>query len=186
MNHELASNGSAEPSVETVRHWCSAGEAGDIDLAMRSIATNVVLRSPLTDRLRFEGRDQVRQVLEAAYDSIDQMRFHTVVGQASIWGLFYTARVGTTPIEEAQLVRLDDHHKIVEVSLMIRPLTGLAAVMAALGPRMIRKQGHSSIVAAAVSLTIKPLTLLARVGDFAGARLLQPRPRRARSGRRGG
>jgi hypothetical protein len=48
----------------------------------------------------------------------------------------HTARVRGLEIEQAARLHLDDDALIDEITIWIRPLTGLAALAAALGPRL--------------------------------------------------
>ena len=52
---------------DVVGRWRSAAERGDAEAAARCLASDVVLISPLTERFRFTGRDQVTDVLTAAF-----------------------------------------------------------------------------------------------------------------------
>lgn len=60
--------------------------------------------------------------------------------------LFYYAHTGNQAIEEAQLLRLDNGGLITEITLFGRPLPGLTAVMADIGPRLLRRQNRPAPV----------------------------------------
>jgi hypothetical protein len=77
-------------------------------------------------------------------------------------------------VEEAQLMRLNEQSKIVEATLMVRPLPAQTALMEALGPRLARRFGRSRAVAALLSIMVKPLVFLTRVGDKRGVSLVKP------------
>jgi hypothetical protein len=149
-------------------------ETGQIDLAMETFASDAVLNSPLTNQLRFEGREELRDLLEVAFEAFEDVRFHTVVGEGPTWALFYTARIGNQDFEEAQLMRLNEQGKIVEATLMIRPLPAQTALMDAIGPQLARRFGLSRVMAALMPMMVKPLAFLARLVDRRGVSLLKP------------
>ena len=96
--------------------------------------------------------------------------------------LFYHGRCGREQFEEAQLLRLDSDGFIVELTLFGRPLPGLTAVMAGIGPLLLQRQGRPGM-SRVVGAATKPLAALTRLGD---ARLVpQADPARvsARKGR---
>ena len=159
----------ARATTETFRH---ATENGDVELAISTMSEDVVLRSPLTDRGGFAGRENVRAVFEAAFDSIRDLRFHTDIGDDRKRALFYRGRVGGTAIEECSLVRLDEEARIVEMTLWIRPLPGTTAVMGALGPKIARSYGKPTM-AVLLSVLTKPLQVMVGSGDKLAARVLK-------------
>jgi hypothetical protein len=160
----------------TIQQWRTAAETGDADLAVDAAADAVVVRSPLTDRIRFEGRDELRHLLSVATKSIVDIRFHAVLGEEHTWALFYTARVRGQSIEEAQLIRLNEQGKIAEVTLLARPLPGLTALMDTLGPPLARRFGRPPAIAALLSAMARPLSLLTRTGDRHAVGLVKAGP----------
>ncbi|HEX6353651.1 nuclear transport factor 2 family protein [Actinophytocola sp.] len=146
----------------------------DVELAVSALADDVVLRSPLTDRFTFDGKDAVRALFETAYEKFDGLNYHTVIGDRVLVG---SATVGGQPIEETLVLTLDDAGKIAEIRLFIRPLTGLTAVMAALGPVLARKNGRSRFTAGLLRVMTAPLVAATRSGDKVGIRLALPKRR---------
>ena len=151
-----------------------AVETANVDLAMETLAADVVLNSPLTNQFRFEGHEELRHLLELASEAFEDIRFHTVVGEGPTWALFYTARIGNQDFEEAQLMRLNEQGKIVEATLMIRPLPAQTALMDTIGPQLARRFGLSRAVAALMPMMLKPLAFLARVVDRRGVSMVKP------------
>ena len=154
----------ADPYDETIAAWQAAGESGDAAAAARCLADDVEVISPLTAQFRFRGRDQVTEMLGAAFDVISGIRFHTAVGAGDTRALFYHARAGREDIEEAQLLRLDPAGLIRELTLFGRPMPGLAAVMADIGPRLLQRQGRPGL-ARVVNLATRPLAVITRLGE---------------------
>lgn len=151
----------AEATTERYRR---AGETADVDLAMSTFAEHTVVHSPLTQRVRFTGHTEVRALIEVAYSHLDDIRFHTDVGDERTRVVIYTARLRGEDLEEATVLRLDDQGKIIEATLFIRPLPGLVEMMGAFGPDIARRNGRRG-AARLLSVLIKPLLLMVKSGD---------------------
>lgn len=147
----------------TIDRWRTAGERGDAEGATACLAPDVEFVSPLTERFRFRGRDQVRDLLEVAFTAIEDIRFHTQVGDEATYALFYRARIGAQNLEEAQLLRLDEQGHIRELTLFGRPLPALTGLMAALGPELARREGRTWL-ATLLAASTGPLHAMTRLG----------------------
>lgn len=156
----------------SIEDFQKAARTKDIELAMSALAEDVVLRSPLTDRFTFNGKDDVRRLFETAYEKFDGLDYHTAIGDRVLLG---GATVHGQPFEETLLLTFDDDYKITEMTLFIRPLTGLTAVMAALGPTLARKNGRRT--AGLLKVMAAPLAAATRSGDRLGIGLALPKRR---------
>jgi hypothetical protein len=166
-------------ATETIAAWRDAGERGDADAAGRLLAAGIEVVSPLTERFRFHGPEQVTTMLAAAFSTISDIRYHTQVGADDTWALFFHARIGRQVVEEAQLLRLDASGHIRALTLFGRPLPALTAVMSDIGPRMLRGQ-RRPVLARLVGALTGPMAVLTRVGDRRIVPLADPgRPHRA-------
>lgn len=153
-----------QTTAPAIRTWCAAGERADADAAVGSTSFDVVLISALTEQFRFSGRDALHGVLQAAFKQIHGIRFDDVVGGDQTYGLFYTAQLGDQPLQEAQLIRLDADGLINEITLFIRPLPALAALMAGLGPALARHDDRPTLARFLTAATA-PLAAITRFGD---------------------
>jgi ketosteroid isomerase-like protein len=174
------STGVSGSADEVIAAWRAASERGDALAAAACLAPDVTVISPLTAQFRFHGRDQALEMLSAAFEVITGIRFHTEVGDATTRALFYHAHAGKQALEEAQLLRLDAAGQIAELTLFGRPLPGLTAVMAEIGPRLLRRQNRPAL-ARVVTLATAPLAAMTRLGE----RRLLPLADPARPSRRG-
>ena len=148
---------------DTIRSLRAAAEAGDVDAFLATLADDVVLRSPITDSTVFRGRDEMRELMEAVFATIKEIRYFEEVGDERTRALFYRARVGKQQVEEATLARLDDAGKVRELTIWFRPLPGLTRLTADLTPRLARQRGRGT--AAAVSAATGPLALITAAAD---------------------
>jgi hypothetical protein len=71
-------------------------------------------------------------------------------------------------------MRLNEQGKIVEATLMIRPLPAQTALMDAIGPQLARRFGLSRVMVTLMPMMVKPLAFLNRVVDRYGVSLLKP------------
>jgi len=160
--------------TDVLARWCAANEIGDAGAATACLAPDVVLVSPLTDQFRFRGREQVRVVLEAVFGVVGALTVESVVGDGRMRSLLCRGRVGGQVLEEVQLLRLDDAGLISELTLFGRPLPALTALMQALGPELVRRQG-SPRLAALLRAATGPLHAMTSLGDRRIVPLAAPR-----------
>jgi len=160
-------------AATTVARWRAAAESGDADDAAACLSPDIALSSPLTDQFRLEGTDQLRDFLAAAFTAVEDIRFHTQIGQGDTYALAYRARVRNQPFEEAQLLRLDDKAHIREITLFGRPMPALTALMITLGPDLARRQGRRGL-AALMRASTTPMHVLATFGDSRVVPLTRP------------
>ncbi|GAA3441341.1 nuclear transport factor 2 family protein [Planomonospora venezuelensis] len=156
------------------RLYREAGEAKDIDALMSALAPAVVFRSPLSARAGFAGHAQVRQLFTVALGVLRDLRYHTDVGDDRTRMLTATARLGRHELEEAALVRLGGDGLIEEVTMWIRPLPALTAMMAALGPGLARAAGRPALAAFA-GASARPLAFMTDFGDRTLVPLISPK-----------
>ncbi|MCO1582485.1 nuclear transport factor 2 family protein [Crossiella sp. SN42] len=149
----------------TTERYRTAGEAGDLAGVLATLAEDVVLHSPLTTRVRFEGKAEVRAVLTVALRELKGLRYRSDVGDERTRVLVHTATVGGQELEETARVELNSEGLISSITLSVRPLPGLTALMAAFAGPIARELGKPRWVVLALTLASKPLALLTRVGD---------------------
>lgn len=164
VRSEDLTSGDEMSQQDSVSQWCAAGEQGDAGRAARCLAPDVELISPLTEQFRFVGREQVRELLNAAFTAIDNIKFHTRVGDGETQAVFYRAQVGQQVLEEAQLLRLDSTGLIREITLFLRPLPALTGLMSTLGPALARQQDRPGL-ARFLAASTAPLLALTRLGE---------------------
>src|SRR6185437_1038950 len=108
-------------------------------------APDVIFHSPLSATATFHGQEQVRELFTAALGALSDLRYHTDLGDERTRVLAATARLGREEIEESVLLHFDDQGLIKEITMWIRPLPGLTAMMAALGPALARATGKPGL-----------------------------------------
>jgi hypothetical protein len=166
-----SSDSAVERAAQTTSRYRAAVEAGDVEAFLATLAPDVVVRSPITLRTDFHGHDDIRKLMRAVFASIEDIRYHADIGDATQRALFYRAHVRRQPVEEATLVRLGEDALVREITLWFRPLPGLTAVMGRLGPHLARERGRTR--AAIVGGLVAPLVVATRAGDALAVSLVR-------------
>ena len=138
----------------------AAFEAGDLDGMVNALAHDAVLISPITSQLRFERRDQLRELFSEVLEILEEGKVLDQFGTGDRLAVVWQARVRGLQIEGTDILLLDEVGKVREIRIFIRPLPGLIALTAALAPRLAHHRSRSR--AGAVSLLIGPLAFMTR------------------------
>ena len=113
----------------------AAVEAQDIDAATGLLADDVVFRSPAVFK-PYEGRDAVTTILRAIFAVFEDFRYTAELEGDGAHALIFEARVGDKTLEGLDLIRDDADGRIAELTVMIRPASGLMAVAERMGPAL--------------------------------------------------
>jgi hypothetical protein len=113
----------------------SAAERHDIDALVATLALNVVLHSPVSFA-PYTGKESVATLLRLVSEAFDGWRCITETrGPDGVLGFVFRTRVGDRELEGLDLLRLDGDGLIADLTVMIRPLSGLIALAQAIGPK---------------------------------------------------
>ena len=116
-----------------------AVEAKDFDAALALFADGATLDSPVAFK-PFSGIEAVGFVLRAVAETFEDFRYtDEFAGDGEgTHALVFRARVGDKAVEGLDLIRENDSGEITNLTVMIRPLSGLIALAEA----MSAKVGH--------------------------------------------
>jgi hypothetical protein len=153
--------GTTHPTTERYRR---AGEAGDADGVVATLAANVLFHSPITERVVFRGREEMRELLGAVFETVSDVRYFADVGDDRTRVLFDRLRVGGVEMEQAHRVSLNENGEIEEITVFFRPLPGLAALTCELGPRVAQAR-HGRARGILARLLLAPLAVFTNIGD---------------------
>ncbi len=154
-----------------VHPFLAAWETRDLDTWIGALSEDVVLHSPILSRPPFEGRDAVARLIAGVLAEFHDIRY-TAEGEAGdVQFLSFRARVRRRDIEAVDLVRVDDDGLIAEITVVIRPMAGLAAVAAALAPHLARNRATAVLA----RLLSAPLALLLAAAEPVIPRLIRMR-----------
>lgn len=136
-----------------MRAFESAIHAHDVEAAIACFAPDIIIRSPITQRIRFVGIEQAAEIFRFVFARISDVRVYLTVGEGeSTQVLFWRGRIGRHYLEEANLLRLDAHGRICEMTVFLRPVPGLLALGAWLGTSLAGR--HGKLHRLAVSLLL--------------------------------
>ncbi|MET0760991.1 MAG: nuclear transport factor 2 family protein [Thermoleophilaceae bacterium] len=111
--------------------------AGDEAGLAGVLAEDVVFRSPAVFK-PYEGRDATLLVLRAVSQVFEDFRYDDRFEGEDGEVLLFSARVGDRELNGIDLLRFDDEGKVRELIVMIRPLSGLNALVEAMGRELER------------------------------------------------
>ncbi len=111
----------------------SAIEAEDPDGLRATLAEDVVFRSPVVFR-PYEGHAVVSAILtEGAMNVFEDFRYVERFEDGDTAALIFKAKVGDREVDGLDLLRFDRDGKVVELMVMVRPMSGLNALAEAMG-----------------------------------------------------
>ena len=114
----------------------AAVEAKDLDGALALFADDATLDSPVAFK-PFVGIEQVSVVLRAVVETFEDFRYTDELdGEDGVHALVFSARVGDRSVQGLDLIRSDDSGRITNLTVMIRPMSGLIALAEAMAPKV--------------------------------------------------
>ncbi|MEV6901487.1 nuclear transport factor 2 family protein [Amycolatopsis sp. NPDC051372] len=108
-----------------------AVETKDFTAAIALFAEDAVFRSPAVHR-PYQGREQVAAILRAAFAVFEDFGYQRELKDDHGHALVFTARVGDREVEGCDFLRTNEAGQIDEFVVMVRPLSGLNALAAAM------------------------------------------------------
>jgi hypothetical protein len=111
----------------------AAVESEDPEALVAALAEDVVFRSPVVFR-PYEGKALVAAILtEGAMKVFEDFRYVHHLQDGDTEALIFAARVGDRTVDGLDLLRFDEQGKVVELTVMARPMSGLNALAEAMG-----------------------------------------------------
>lgn len=105
----------------------AAVEANDFDAMVAALSPAVVLHSPVTFS-PFEGREAVSGVLRIVFDVFQDFTYTDELTSGPTTALVFTARVGNRQVEGVDLLREAHDGSIADLTVLVRPMSGLQAL----------------------------------------------------------
>jgi hypothetical protein len=118
----------------------AAVEHEDVSALEAALAENVVFRSPAVFR-PYEGREAVLVLLSAVVPVLEGFRYTDQVETGDTAVLAFSARVGGRAVDGIDLLRFDAEGEVCELTVYVRPLSGLQALAEAMMARMANPHG---------------------------------------------
>ena len=116
-------------------------ETNDIDGLMETLAPDVELVSPLSGRMVFRGKDDLRILLNAVYGSMRGLRWHEEAAEGGFRVVVGDGRIGPLRLGDAMVIELADDGLIRRIRPHLRPWLALTLFAITLGPKVARHPG---------------------------------------------
>jgi hypothetical protein len=116
----------------------TAIEAEDRDALVACLAEDVRFLSPVVFRA-YEGRDLVGTILtEGAMRVFRDFRYREQLEDGDVSALVFAARVDDREVDGLDLLRFDAEGQVAELTVMVRPMSGLHALADGMGKEFER------------------------------------------------
>jgi len=124
-----------------LRAVASRLEANDVDALVQTLATDAELVLPVSGRMVFRGRDDLRVLLGAVYGSVTQLRWREQVGQDAVRLVIGDCLIGPLKLGDAMVLELAADGQIKRIRPHLRPWLALTFFALKLGPKVVRHPG---------------------------------------------
>jgi SnoaL-like domain len=124
--------------VGAISDYRAASEANDIDAVVRTLAPDAELVSPISGRLVFHGREDLRALLGAVYGTVRGLRWSEELGDGGTRLLVGSMRVGPLKLDDAMLFEVGAGGLITRIRPHLRPWLATTLFALLLGPKVAR------------------------------------------------
>jgi hypothetical protein len=111
----------------TIVDFREAVEEGDSDRVLATLADDITFNNPVTF-YPFQGRDALAFVVPKLLEVWQDLRYIAELHGDELVGLVFDARAGTRDVRGIDVLHFDHDGLIDEITVMVRPLTGLQAL----------------------------------------------------------
>jgi hypothetical protein len=112
-----------------------AAESKDFSRGAELFAADVVFHSPAVYE-PYKGLDALGALLTTVAQVFEDFRYTGQVETGDTAVLIFAARVGDKELNGVDILRFGDDDRIVEMTVMIRPFSGLQALLEEMGRRL--------------------------------------------------
>jgi hypothetical protein len=114
----------------------------DLDAWADALTPDVTIHSPIfTAASLFSGRETAIDLYSVLFDALPGLKITSELHDGNLSVFSWHAEIRGKDVEGADFVRRDEHGKVCEIKVMIRPLVGVAAFAKAIGPPVAAKRG---------------------------------------------
>jgi ketosteroid isomerase-like protein len=141
--------------------FAAAIAAGDVDGLIDTLAPDVVLYSAVTGT-PFVGREVVADTYRSVLESFEELRVVDEFENGDTYAFFWEGHMEGRYVAGADRLRLNPDGKVREVTVLGRPMSGVATFLTGIGPRLARRRrgGVVATVLRVVGLPLPPLLAL--------------------------
>lgn len=124
-------------AAATLQRWHQMIEAADLSGLPELLHPRAVFRSPMAFK-PYEGAAAVSLILNTVVKVFEDFAYHRELASAdgSSVVLEFSARVGDRQLKGIDMIRFDEAGLITDFEVMVRPMSGLAALGEEMGRRL--------------------------------------------------
>ena len=164
----------------------AAMAASDVNGLIDTLAPDVVLYSAVTNA-PFEGREVVADTYRSVIESFEELRVTDEFENGDTHAFFWEGRIEGRHVSGADRLRLNPDGKVREITVLGRPMSGVATFLTGIGPRLARRR-RGGLVAKLLRVVSLPLPPMLAMLDPVSRWILNSRsslagPVRTRGGR---
>jgi SnoaL-like protein len=147
-----------QPGTTGAHSFTNALARRDIDALVATLAPDAVLHSAVTDA-PFEGRDVIRDVYASLFEVFEELTVTDEFSGDTTHAFFWEGRLEGRYVAGADRIRLNPEGKVSDITIVGRPLSGLAGFITGIGSGFaLRRRGP--FVARLLKLAARPLAPL--------------------------
>jgi hypothetical protein len=123
--------------AESLNRWHEIIRTGNLSALPELLDAQAVFRSPMA-HTPYPGAPVVSMILNTVFEVFEDFHYHRELATADGLNvvLEFSAKVGAKELKGIDMIRFDEHGKIVEFEVMVRPLSGLQALGEEMGRRL--------------------------------------------------
>jgi hypothetical protein len=135
--------------------FTAAIASGDVNALIDTLEPDVVLYSAVTGT-PFLGREVVADTYRSVLEAFDELRVVDEFESGDTHAFFWEGRMEGRFVAGADRLRLNPDGKVREITVLGRPLSGVATFLTGIGPRLARRR-RGGVVATLLRVTALPL-----------------------------
>jgi hypothetical protein len=157
----------------TTHAFTAAIAARDANGLIETLAPDVVLHSAVTGT-PFVGREVVADTYRSVLESFEELRIVDEFEAGDTHAFFWEGRMEGRFVAGADRIRLNPDGKVREITVLGRPLSGVATFLTGIGPRLARRR-RGGVAATLLRVTALPLPPLLALLDPVSRWILRQR-----------
>jgi SnoaL-like domain len=147
--------------------------ARDADALSETLARDVVLHSAVT-LSPFEGAELVTDTYRSVFEAFEELRVVDEFESGDTHAFFWEGRLGGRYVSGADRIRVDSDGRVREITIVGRPMSGVASFLTEIGPRVARRR-RGKLAATLLRISARPLPVMLALLDPVSRRMLRQR-----------